>query len=160
MSSVPADWDRIKRAVEIRNEKGSEALIIGNGDVLDFDDARKKISETGADGIMFGRAIFGNPWLFANLAHEKDGRHIENPEKVYTKNVISIDQKLTVMLEHTRLFEQLLEHKNFSIMKKHYKAYVSGFDGAAELRTALMAAENSEEVEMIVKQWISEGKVN
>ena len=65
MSKVPARWERIKRAVEIRNELGSKTLIIGNGDVVDMDDARAKAAASGADGVMIGRAIFGNPWLFA-----------------------------------------------------------------------------------------------
>ncbi|MCR4336423.1 MAG: tRNA-dihydrouridine synthase family protein, partial [Candidatus Omnitrophica bacterium] len=50
MSDVPARWERVKRAVEIRNELKSKTLIFGNGDVLDIQDAQKKAEETGADG--------------------------------------------------------------------------------------------------------------
>ncbi|KKW27468.1 MAG: tRNA-dihydrouridine synthase, partial [Parcubacteria group bacterium GW2011_GWB1_52_7] len=50
MSKVPARWERVKRAVEIRNELKSETLIIGNGDLKDVEDAEQKIKETGADG--------------------------------------------------------------------------------------------------------------
>src|SRR3989338_5316577 len=65
MSKVPARWERIKRAVEIRDGLGSDTLIIGNGDLKDLEDAGQKIKETGADGAMLGRAIFGRPWLFS-----------------------------------------------------------------------------------------------
>jgi tRNA-dihydrouridine synthase len=59
------------------------------------------------------------------------------------------------MLEHTRLFEELLGGvKNFAVMKKHYKAYVNGFDGAKELRVKLMEAENADEVEVIVRKFL------
>ena len=59
------------------------------------------------------------------------------------------------MLEHTKLFEKLLgKDKNFAIMKKHYKAYASGFDGAKELRIDLMNAASAKDVEKIVKGYL------
>jgi nifR3 family TIM-barrel protein len=64
LSLVPANWDYVKRVVEIRDKMKVKTLIIGNGDVLDLEDGRKKAKETGCDGVMVGRAIFGNPWLF------------------------------------------------------------------------------------------------
>lgn len=140
MSKVPARWERVKRAVEIRNELKSETLIFGNGDALSLEDARAKVAATGADGVMLGRAIFGNPWLF-------------HPEKDLSN--VSLEERLTALVEHTRLFEELLPHKSFAVMKKHYKAYVNGFDGAAELRAELMAAENSGAIEVIVNKYLA-----
>lgn len=138
MSKVPAQWEHVKRGVEIRNELKSKTLIFGNGDVKDLNDAQQKVLETGADGIMLGRAIFGNPWLFS----DQDGK-------------ISIQEKLKVMVEHTKLYIELLgDIKSFAVMKKHYKAYVSGFDGAHELRAKLMETENEEQVEEIVKDYL------
>ena len=138
MSKVPARWERVKRAVEIRNELKSETLIIGNGDLKDVEDAEQKIKETGADGAMLGRAIFGRPWLFSN-----------DVSQTYFK-------KLKILVEHTKLFEELLgDIKSFAIMKKHFKAYVEGFDGAKELRIKLMEAQNAAEVEKIIKEGYS-----
>ena len=131
MSKVPARWERVARAVEIRNQMHSTVRILGNGDASSLEDAKAKAAATGADGVMLGRAIFGNPWLF-------------HPEKDLSN--VSLQERLSVMLEHTRLFEELLPHKNFAIMKKHYKAYVNGFDGAKELRHELMECANSEEM--------------
>ncbi len=144
MSAVPAQWENVKRVVEIRDEwrdadgNKSETLIFGNGDVTDLEDAKKKVAETGCDGVMLGRAIFGNPWLFSG---RKD---------------ISIREKLQVMVEHTKLFSELLPHKSFAIMKKHYKAYVNGWDGAKELRMKLMETNTAEEVERAVENYLSE----
>lgn len=136
MSDVPAHWDVMKRIIEIRDELGKETFIIGNGDVANLDDAKKKVKEYGCDGVMLGRAIFGNPWLF--LKHKP-----------------TLEEKLKVMVEHTKLFEEMLAgHKNFAIMKKHYKAYANGFDGAKELRVKLMEAENAEEVEKITNDFL------
>src|SRR3989338_10351921 len=138
MSKVPARWERVKRAVEIRDERGSTALIIGNGDLRDVEDAEQKIKESGADGAMLGRAIFGRPWLFAN-----------DVSQTYFK-------KLKILVEHTKLFEELLgDIKSFAIMKKHFKAYVEGFDGAKELRIKIMEAQNAAEVEKIIKEGYS-----
>lgn len=137
MSKVAAHWDRAQRAVEIRDALNPKIPIFGNGDVRDLNDAREKVKETGVDGVMLGRAIFGNPWLFS--------------EKVPT-----LEEKLRVMVEHTRLFEELLGGiKSFSLMKKHYKAYVNGFEGAAELRGKLMEAVDAEEVAKITTNFLS-----
>ncbi len=128
MSDVPARWEHVKRAVEIRDELQKDlpekTLIFGNGDVLGIEDAKKKAKETGADGVMLGRAIFGNPWLFDPA---------KDPASITQK------EKLAALLEHTDLFMKLLgDIKSFAIMKKHYKAYVNGWDGAKELRARLM----------------------
>ncbi|MDO8425299.1 MAG: hypothetical protein Q7T01_02180 [bacterium] len=55
------------------------------------------------------------------------------------------------MLEHARLFEQLLPRKRFAVMRRHFKAYASNFHGAAELRAALMKTESSTEAEAVVR---------
>lgn len=139
MSKVPARWERVARAVEIRNARGSETLIFGNGDALSIEDARRKAEHSGADGVMLGRAIFGNPWLF-------------HPEKDLSN--VSLDERLSVAVEHAELFEELLPHKSFAIMKKHYKAYVNGFPGAAELRAELMETQNAAEVRAIIHRYL------
>jgi nifR3 family TIM-barrel protein len=153
MSDVPAHWDLMKRIVEIRDEMKKDTLILGNGDVLDLEDAKQKIKETRCDGVMLGRAIFGNPWLFASP-------DLRPPSP--SLNGEGLGVRLNVMVEHTKLFEKMLGgHKNFAIMKKHYKAYVNGFpacagrDGAKELRMKLMEAENTEQVETITNDFLS-----
>jgi nifR3 family TIM-barrel protein len=145
MSLVPARWEHVKRAVEIRdsfvdsNGNKSQTLIFGNGDVVDIQDAENKVKETGCDGVMLGRAIFGNPWCFSKTVKRED---------------VSIPDRLRVMVEHTKLFEELLPHKSFAIMKKHYKAYVNGWDGAKELRYKLMETKTASEVEEIVEEYL------
>ncbi|MDQ3014629.1 MAG: tRNA-dihydrouridine synthase [bacterium] len=168
MSKVPARWERVKCAIEIRNELKSKTLIAGNGDVTDLEDARKKVLETGADGAMLGRAIFGNPWVFNGLGNSKGimgASEGDRPElEEFSSKKISVSQnafavpvasKLTAMLEHTKLFEELLgDIKNFSVMKKHYKAYVQNFDGAPELRAKLMKTHSVREVEELIKEFL------
>lgn len=144
MSRVPARWEFVKLAVEIRNASGKDTLILGNGDVKDLEEAKMRVEETGCDGVMLGRAIFGNPFLFAN------------------KNVLSEVEghklKLKVLVEHTKLFEELLgNYKNFAVMKKHFKAYVTNFDKAGDLRAKLMETNNAAEVEEAVSEFTDAG---
>ncbi len=145
MSKVPARWERVKRAVEIRNElQGTvpeRTRILGNGDALSLADAQLKIEQSGADGVMLGRAIFGNPWLFNPAIHV---------------DALPLAERLRVMVEHTKLFEGTLSFKNFSIMKKHYKAYVKDFHGANELRVRLMGQETALQVEEVVDEFLNE----
>ncbi len=154
MSKVPARWEAISRAVKIRDEVAPETLIIGNGDVKDLAHARELARETGADGVMLGRAIFGNPWLFSE----------------YTPTA---EEKLKVLVEHTKLFDELMRPvKNFSIMKKHFKSYVSGFPAYAgrdeaggspvglrprELREKLMQTNNAQDVDSVVAEFFKSG---
>jgi nifR3 family TIM-barrel protein len=138
MSDVPARWEHVKEVVDIRNKMGVKTKIIGNGDVRDIEHGRELAKETGCDGIMIGRGIFGNPWLFAN-----------------NKKVPAIKQKLKVLVEHTKLYEKFLgKVKNFAVMKKHFKAYVNGFDGAKELRVKLMETNKASEMEVIIKEFL------
>jgi nifR3 family TIM-barrel protein len=137
MSAVPARWERVARAVEIRNALKSKTLILGNGDVKNIQEARALAEQSGADGVMIGRGMFGKPWLFS-------GR--PEPE---------LPERLRIAVEHTKLFEDMLgDIKSFAIMKKHFKAYVEGFAGAKELRMQMMDASSAQEIEALVKEFI------
>lgn len=150
MSDVPAHWDSIARAVQIRgsiqNPRGDaswmKTLIIGNGDVRDIAEARAKASEAKCDGVMLGRAIYGDPWLFAEANNPERGRRAITPQ-----------QKLTALQEHLQLFDELLSGTtNYATMKKHFKAYISGWDGAKEARIQLMATEGVAEAQALLKE--------
>lgn len=137
MSLVPARWERMLRIKELRDVISPDTILIGNGDVKTLEEGKELAEQYGADGVMIGRGIFGNPWLFDE----------NKPE-------ISLQEKLEVMLEHTKLYTELLPMKNFNIMKKHYKAYVNGFAGAKELRVKLMDAMNYEEIENVTRDFL------
>jgi len=124
MSKVEAHWDLMPRIVALRDELSPETLIIGNGDVKSLADARAKAEQYGCDGIMLGRAIFGAPWLFT-------GRE---PEDVAPQERIDALQRLA------DLFGELRPAKSVHILKKHVKAFITGWDGATELRAELMSA--------------------
>ena len=138
-SAVPAHWDAIARAVDIA--RGTSIPIVGNGDVRDLAHAAQLAAETGADGVMLGRAIFGNPWLFSEQVDKQD---------------LPIETVLHVMLEHARLFDRLLGGvRNFVEMRRHFKAYVAGFPAAKRLRVALMETLSLGDAEQVVARYLA-----
>ncbi len=144
MSDTAAHWDLAPRIVALRDRIAPQTLVLGNGDVDTLDSAGEKIASSGMDGVMIGRGIFGNPWFF-------------------TGHTPSLREKLERMVRHTELFEQTYKSnagrgeriKNFDVMKKHYKAYCSGFDGAKELRIELMETKNAAQVKEITERFLS-----
>ncbi len=133
MTDYPADWNEVKKAVELRNKSLSECIIIGNGDIFSYEQALELTNKSGADGFMVGRGIFSNPWFFAS------------------KNHISKEEKIKELWEHSVLFCNTWgKSKNFAILNRFFKIYISNFDGASDLRSKLMQAKNLEELKYIL----------
>lgn len=164
MSDVPAHWELMPRIVELRNQYAPETVLLGNGDVKNLAEARERVIETGCDGVMIGRGIFGNPWLF-RFAEKARSEVASASELQY---IPTTEEKLRVAVQHTKLFMELLGPiKPFDFMKKHFKAYVNGFsaqggsalggDGARgikELRIKMMDAETPDQIENLVNEFL------
>lgn len=141
MSKVPAHWDEIKEVVKLRDRIAPPTLIIGNGDVSSYEDGINKVNSTGVDGIMIGRGVFKNLWIF-----DKSGNLPQ----------LTIQERLAHLLNHSRLFAKTWgDTKSFAILKKFYKIYISDFEGASELRARFMETKNLKEVEKLVKQTLA-----
>jgi len=135
MSEGLADWNEIAKAVQLRNSQAPHIKIIGNGDVLSYEDGLNKISQYHVDGVMVGRGIFKNPWLF-------------NPGLTE----ISEASKLKMLWEHTELYAQTWQgNKNFAILKRFFKIYCKEFYGAAKLCHQLMQTSSADEVKNALK---------
>lgn len=127
-----ANWEEIRIAVEAA--KGSTTKILGNGDCHSHKDALDKISLYGVDGVLIGRASFGNPYVFL-------------PEDA--QQSISVFE---IALEHSRLYEATYSHLepySFMPMRKHLGWYVKSIPHAAEIRAELFQTNSSIEVEEI-----------
>jgi nifR3 family TIM-barrel protein len=150
MSKVDAHWEMMSEIVKLVRDvtgdvKDGGTIIMGNGDIKSVKEGRQKAKESGCDGVMIGRGMFGTPWFFDEEAFEK-GKTTE--------------ERLRILIEHTKLYEEKLgDIKSFAIMKKHYKAYVNGFDGAKELRVELMECENSKQIEEKVNEFLQKSIV-
>lgn len=138
MSKVPAHWDEIGKVVKLRNEMKKDTIIVGNGDVLSRDQGEELAKEYGLDGIMVGRGIFHNFWIF-NKEQKEHG----------------VEERMSVLLDHTNTFiEDWGTTKHFAILRKFYKIYASGFEGASDLRVKLMETQNENEVKEVVTQFL------
>ncbi len=137
MSKVPAHWELMERVVTLRDRLSPNTLIIGNGDVTDLRDAKLKSNETGCDGVMIGRGIFGNPWVFA-------GRSFDDTTP---------KERLHALVSFAYEFEAMRPAKSFHLVRKHVKAFATGFENAAPLRAALMETESAEEMAEIVSKF-------
>lgn len=138
MSNVPADWEEMHKVVAIRDQMNVDTLIIGNGDVMSFSEIQEKAETYKVDGVMVGRGIFHDPFLF-------------HPERDLTQ--MSPSERVTLLMKHTRMFhEKWGGKKDFDVLKKFYKIYASGFDGALALRELLMRQRSLEEVVVLLKE--------
>lgn len=134
MSKVAAHWELASEIAAFCRSINPDVFLIANGDVMSIEEARTKALEHGFDGVMMGRAVFGNPWLFTD----------RTPESITPK------EKIDALLALARGFSELRPVKHFAILKKHFKAFVSGWDNASELRAKMMDTNSLEELEAVL----------
>jgi len=129
-----ADWDEIAKAAKLVHAAKYPATILGNGDIQNIGEAREKIKQTGVDGVLIGRATFGQPWIFQD-AHP------------------STKEKFRIALEHCRQYAKIFgsHPRAFAPMKKHLGWYCKGFPGAKELRLQLMSCDSADDVKQILE---------
>lgn len=132
-SKVPADWKFIGWARSLRDDVAPETLIIGNGDVMTRQQGLELARKYRLDGIMIGRGVFDNPFVFAK----------KSPWAGYTAK-----QRLALYKKHVQLFAKTWRagERPIQTLNKFCKIYVSDFDGAKELREKLMACKTTDEL--------------
>ena len=122
MSKVPAHWDEIGTVAALRDRLAPDTFLVGNGDVTSREQGEALAAQYGLDGIMIGRGVFHNLFVFAAQPRE------HTPAEM-----------LAILSHHIRLYDQTWgTTKSYEPLKKFFKIYVSGFPGAAELRARLM----------------------
>lgn len=129
-----ADWEEIGRAVEIA--QNAPTLILGNGDVKSYAEALERVQTYGVDGVLIGRAAFGNPYVFLKPGEET------------SKNIFDI------ALEHSQLYEEIYgsdPRYNFLPMRKHLGWYVKEIANARQIRIELFQTNNSAEVAQVFR---------
>jgi tRNA-dihydrouridine synthase len=131
MSAVPARWDLISEVRKLRDRLAPETLIVGNGDVLSKQQGYDLAKQYQLDGIMIGRGVFQDPFIFAE----------QSPWLGYTRQ-----QKIDLYARHIRLFAGTWTNaeRRVVMLNKFCKIYISGFDGAKELREQLMPADTTD----------------
>ena len=135
-----ADWNIIARAVEI-----SEVPVIGNGDIINPEDAPRMLEETGCHAVMIGRASMGNPWIFRRASRALQGREIPSPP--------DYEEILDGCGEYVAdLVELYGERRAIPLSRKHVAWFTKGIPGAKEIRTGAFGAETLDEMLDILRQ--------
>lgn len=133
MSKVPADWQLIEKIRKLRDRISPATLMVGNGDVLTRQQGRELAQKHGLDGVMIGRGVFQDPYVFA-----KDSRWHEAEKQ----------ERLALYRRHVELCAATWKHNERKIhtLNKFCKIYIQNFEGASLLREALMKAETTKEL--------------
>ena len=135
MSKVPAHWDLIGEVATMRNTLAPETLLVGNGDAENHAHGQELAEEYGVDGVMIGRGVFQNPYVFA-------------PNGEATWAAVPREERIALYRKQVQLFADTWKdrERNIKTLNKFCKVYVSDFDGAKELREQLMAADSTDEL--------------
>lgn len=138
-----ADWDIIKEV-----KKNVSIPVIGNGDILSVEDAKRMFDETGCDAVMIGRGTLGNPYLIKQIVTYLD------------KGIIIPDQtpveKLKTCLKH---FKYLLEIKPEKVavleMRTHGAWYLKGLPNGVSIKKKLYEIKTKEEFINTIESYIA-----
>lgn len=123
--SGTVDWRIIadvKQAVSIP--------VLGNGDVLHYQDGLRMIAETGCDGVMIGRGALGRPWVFSPA-----------PEP------ITATARAAIMRRHLQLIRRFNNDPGgLAKIKNHAGRYFKGLAGAANIRKLIYEAQSFQDI--------------
>ena len=90
MYTGEADWTYIG---QVKANPRMHIPIIGNGDITSAEEARQAFDRYGVDAVMIGRATFGRPWIFHEIAHPELPLSLDEKVDILKQQVlISIDR--------------------------------------------------------------------
>ena len=129
-----ADWDAIRKAKEQLS-----VPVIANGDIVDAPSALKCLHWTKADGLMIGRASFGDPWLFQQVRAAMEGRDI--PERPCLK-----DRVATAVRQFELAKADKGEHIACLEARKHFAWYLRGVSHSAYYKNQISSIATMEDI--------------
>ncbi|WP_457831359.1 tRNA dihydrouridine synthase [Staphylococcus aureus] len=138
MSKVDAHWELIGAIKNLRDEIAPNTLLTINGDIPDRKTGLELAEKYGIDGVMIGRGIFHNPFVF-----EKEPREHTSKEL------------LDLLRLHLSLFNKYEkdEIRQFKSLRRFFKIYVRGIRGASELRHQLMNTQSIAEARALLDEF-------
>ena len=138
-----ADLDIIKKVKE-----SVKIPVIGNGDIVDEQSAKNMFEYTGVDGIMIGRGVMGNPWIFEQIQYYlKTGEKLPKP---------TLQKKYEIIKEHLELvIKEKGEKVALNEMRKHISWYTRNMPNSSEFRNLVNHTENKEELLKIIEEYFN-----
>ena len=137
--SGTADWDYIRKVKDQLS-----IPVIANGDIVDAQSALRCLNWTGADGIMIGRATFGDPWIFQQVSAAMAGQEI--PERPVLKDRIAVAVKQFELSEQDHG-----EHIACLEARKHFAWYLRGVRNASYYKKEITSMNKMEDIYRIAK---------
>ena len=134
--SEPADWTLIGA---VKNNPRMRIPIIGNGDVVDGPSAKYYKDTFGVDGLMIGRATYGNPWIFQQIRH-----YLETGEEEPVPDLKERIRIAKIHLERSVAWKG--EHIAVMEIRKHWGSYFKGLPNFKPTKIRLMEAKTASEV--------------
>ncbi len=110
--------------------------VSGNGDIKSFADAKQKLQNL--DGLMIGRATYGNPWVMREIVEGFKGNHIQSP-KTFLEKLPTIKQQIQLAINFKGEKIGMLE------MRKHLANYIKDFPQASQYRFQLVRVNSQQE---------------
>lgn len=139
-----AHWEMIGEA-----RRGVRIPVIGNGDVRTAADAIRMLETTGCDGVMLGRAAFGDPWVFKRLRafHE---RGVELP-------MPTAAERLEAGLRHLAMLSASVGPDIAAReMRKHVAWYIKGLPHSARVREQVNRTRGVDEMAELLRSYLEE----
>ncbi|WP_078789842.1 tRNA dihydrouridine synthase DusB [Trichlorobacter thiogenes] len=134
-----ANWQHIAQLKQL-----VKIPVIGSGDLFTPQDCQRMLAETGCDGLMVARGALGNPWIFHQTCELLEGRPV---------TPVSCADRMAMAEQHLALFT---DYAGASVavreMKKHLGWYIHGVPGAAALRRTVNMAQDTDELQAIIRQ--------
>jgi nifR3 family TIM-barrel protein len=139
-----ADWDIIKKVKD-----AVFIPVIGNGDIMSPEDAKRMIDETGVDAIMIGRGILGNPWLIQQTVEYLNTGHYQSQIDLETRKkyiLLHLDKLISLKGEKIAVLE----------MRSHGAWYIKGLPNASRVKNKIVNCKTSDEIIGILKAYFNQ----
>jgi tRNA-dihydrouridine synthase B len=134
-----ADWDMIHKV------KDQLAIpVIANGDITSGEAAVKCLKRTGADGIMIGRSVFGDPWIFEEVAAAIKGEEYAGRPELKDRIALAVKQFQLSEIDHG-------EHIACLEARKHFAWYLRGVRNASYYKKEITSLKNMEDIYRVAK---------